>query len=78
MSTVLARPYTPAMIATCQKLDVAAVDERGQQQRLHAHHRLREDDQPALGQPVGHGAGEERQEEDRRELQRAHQAEQER
>jgi hypothetical protein len=57
---------------------VAAVDQRGEQQGQHAHHRLGGDEQAALGQAISQRAGEERQDEHRCELQCADQPQEER
>jgi hypothetical protein len=59
-------------------LDVAELHEGGEAERLYEQHGLAGDDEPALRQAVGEGAGDERQQQHRRELQRADETETER
>ena len=57
------------------ELDVAAPDEHGQHQRLELHRQLADEQHTFLREPIAQRAADRRQEEDRRELQRADDAE---
>jgi hypothetical protein len=57
---------------------VAGGDERGQHDGQRGQSELRDHQQATLGQPVGEGPGDDREEQDRPELQRADEAQQQR
>src|SRR2546426_11424177 len=70
-STVLAIPHTMASTHTCQYRTWPVTMSVGQRQRLATEQRLRDHEQPPLGQTIGDGAADDREEEDGQEVQTA-------